>query len=109
MDFKGTNFNGFWMPQDLVGTRTDMHFLANSDWLLDTQVTYDIQYEKGSWSVYLVFASIHDAFTFVCRKINSFYSEARAKICAQFYQRCARKDPRGNLNVNLNEFNICHN
>lgn len=95
--------------KNTLGSKEDLSFFKEDDWLLDTEVIFNIHEERGRWTVYLVFASIHNSFKLIRKKINSFHSEARARLCAELYQRRARKDPRGTLKVNLHDFNICYN
>ncbi len=97
------------ISKNIIGKQEDLSFFIEDDWLLDTEVIYNIHKENGRWVVYLVFASIHNSFKLISKKINSFHSEARARLCAELYQRGARKDPRGTLKVNLHDFNICYN
>jgi hypothetical protein len=95
--------------KNTLGRYEDLSFFIEDQWLQDTEVIYNIHSENGRWTVYLVFASVHNSFRFIRKKINSFQSEARARLCAELYQRGARKDPRGTLKVNLHDFNICYN
>ena len=97
------------ISKNTQGKYEDLLFFVEDDWLLDTEVIYNLHAENGRWSVYLVFASIHNSFKLIRKKINSFHSEARARLCAELYQRGARKDPRGTLKVNIHDFNICYN
>ena len=88
---------------------TDFIVLENDKWLMNTEVRYNLQKQKGLWQLTMVYISINNPFKLLCRKIDSYSSEKKAKIFAEILQRGIRKDARGTLKTNKNAFHICDN
>ena len=68
-------------------------------WLLDAEVRYRVEEERGRWVVSLVFIDTSDPTHFLVRKIADYHSERLAEIHAQNMQRTAARDLRGTQKV----------
>lgn len=87
----------------------NMIFLKNDWWLADTAVIESINYNKGSWEVYLTFANYKKPLQLIIRRIVRCYSEGKARTAAHYMRRMAAKDQRGTLEVRLKDLNLCIN
>lgn len=94
---------------DSNGTLEDFFFLKDDKWLIDTEVRYLIFAKNSRWHVAMIYISIHNPLQFLCRKIDEYPSEQKAKTFAKLLQRGIRKDARGTLKINTDAFNICTN
>jgi len=95
--------------KEAPGNAKDLKVLEEEKWLMNTEVRYNLQKQKGLWQLTMVYISINNPFQLICRKIDAYPSEKKAKIFAQILQRGIRKDARGTLKTNKNAFNICDN
>lgn len=113
MNFDDLNFSGkshdMYLNKNMLGKMSDMSFFEKDDWLLDAEVTFSIHKEDEMWSVYLVFSAAHNNYKFIRKKINSFHSKSRAKLCAEVYEKSSRNDLRDDINLKTNTFSICNN
>lgn len=94
---------------DCPGKAIDMKFLLEDRWLMDTEVRYLLQAKKSRWHLTMVYIAINNPMRFLCRKIEEYPSEAKAKTYAQILQRGIRKDARGTLKTDEDAFNLCSN
>jgi hypothetical protein len=95
---------------DYKGGAADLHFLADANWLKDAAVTAHVYPRQGRWQVALVFAWVTNPYRFVCRYItDSFDTEKKASLYADFYKRTSQKDKRGTLTVTIHDFMRCFN
>ena len=99
----------FRNPKEVPGKATDLKVLEEDKWLMNTEVRYNLQKQKGLWQLTMVYIAINNPFKLLCRKIDSYPSEKKAKIFAEILQRGIRKDARGTLKTNKNAFHICDN
>jgi len=99
----------FHKPSGTIGKPEDMKLLMEDKWLMNTEVRYNLQKQKGLWQLSMIYIAINNPFKLLCRKIDSYPSEKKAKIFAQILQRGIRKDARGTLKTNKNAFHICDN
>ncbi len=99
----------FRNPKEVPGKAMDLDFLENDGWLMDTEVRYHLQKRKGLWQLAMIYIATQNPFKLLCRKIDSYPSEKKAKIFAEILQRGIRKDARGTLKTNKNAFHICDN
>jgi hypothetical protein len=91
------------------GTPADGGFITHGAWLRNSEVRHYIAKRGGRWHVVMVFVAANNPFQFLCREINNYESEQKARTAAQLLQRGAAKDARGTLKSNLNAFHICYN
>ena len=94
---------------EVVGQSSDLELLYQDPWLMDTEVQYNLHYQKGMWHLTMIFIAIENPFKLICRKIDTYASKKKATIYASILQRGIRKDARGTLKTNQNAFNICDN
>ena len=94
---------------DSLGTLEDFRWLKEDRWLMDTEVKYQLLEKKGLWHLTMIYVAINNPLKFICRKIDVYNSEKKAKTFASILQRGIRKDARGTLKTNRNAFNICSN
>lgn len=99
----------FWKPVDVIGDIGDLKLLREDKWLMDTEVKYILKEKNGLWFLTMIYISIQNPFRFICKKIDVYNSEKKAKTFAKILQRGIRKDARGTLKTNQNAFNICQN
>ena len=99
----------FRSTKEVAGEATDFGLLQSDRWLMDTEVRYHLQKRKGLWDLTMIYVAIDNPFKLICRKIDSYPSEKKAKIFAEILQRGIRKDARGTLKTNKNAFHICDN
>ena len=113
MNFDDLNFSGnsfdMYLNKNLLGSVSDMLFFEEDNWLLDAEVIFNIHKENGMWSVYLVFVSSYNSFKFIRKRINSFHNEARARLCAELYEKSTRNDLRDEVETKTHAFSICQN
>ncbi len=91
------------------GRREDLQLFVDDRWLMNTEVRYLLQKRKGLWELTMLYISVLDPLKFICRKIDTYSSEKKAKTFAQILQRGIRKDARGTLKTNRDAFNFCDN
>ncbi|MEN0003561.1 MAG: hypothetical protein AAF798_05435 [Bacteroidota bacterium] len=94
---------------DGVGQQQDLSLLEEDRWLMDTEVCYLLQERKSQWHLTMVYVAIDNPFKLICKKIDTYPSERKARTFAELFQRGIRKDARGVLKKNENAFHICTN
>ncbi|MEM8525459.1 MAG: hypothetical protein AAGG68_12535 [Bacteroidota bacterium] len=99
----------FYRPTDFLGATTDFGLLKEDRWLMDTEVQYQLLERNGLWHLTMIYIAVDNPMKFICRKIDIYNSEKRAKTFASILQRGIRKDARGTLKTNKNAFYICDN
>lgn len=99
----------FYKPTDKLGSKTDLKLLKEDKWLMDTEVKYQLLEKKGLWHLTMIYIAINNPMKFICRKIDVYNSERKAKTFASILQRGIRKDARGTLKTNQNAIHICKN
>jgi len=99
----------FHKPMDVQGDICDFQLLQQDRWLINTEVKYIIIKRKGLWHLTMIYVAVENPFRFICKKIDCYNSEKKAKTFASILQRGIRKDARGTLKTNQNAFNICQN
>ena len=87
----------------------ELDFMKDDSWLSDTAVTDRIEYRRGAWDISLVFAHYKNPLRLLVRRIISCTSSQKADMAAFYIRRQAAKDPRGTLEVLLNDFSLCVN
>lgn len=99
----------FHKPMDILGDTCDFKLLIDDKWLMNTEVKYLLVEKKGLWHLTMIYVAVENPFRFICKKIDHYNSEKKAKTFASILQRSIRKDARGTLKTNQNAFNICQN
>lgn len=99
----------FRKPTDFLGKPIDFKLLQEDRWLMNTEVKYLLEKKNGLWHLTMVYVAIENPLKFICRKIDVYNSEKKAKTFASILQRGIRKDARGTLKTNQNAINICNN
>ena len=99
----------FTQPTDFVGSPEDFSMLKEDKWLMDTEVKYQLLEKRGLWHLTMIYVAIDNPLKFICRKIDVYNSEKKAKTFASILQRGIRKDARGTLKTNQDALNICYN
>ncbi len=99
------NYNLLGFP----GTPEDFKLLKEDQWLMNTEVQYQLVERKGLWHLTMIYIAIDNPFKLICKKIDTYNSEKKAKTFASILQRGIRKDARGTLKTNRDAFNICSN
>jgi len=94
---------------DLPGNRSDFRLLREDAWLMDTEVKYQLIEKKGLWHLTMIYVDIENPLKFMCRKIDTYNSEKKAKVFASILQRGIRKDARGTLKTNQDAIYFCDN
>lgn len=95
---------------DYTGGLADLRFLQQADWLNDAAVAAHVYPRQGRWQVALSFAWVANPYRFVCRYITeTFDTEKKAALYADFYKRTSQKDKRGTLTVTVDDFMRCFN
>lgn len=95
---------------DYRGGTADLNFLQAANWLNDAAVITHVYPRKGRWQVVLVFAWVSNPYRLVCRHItDSFDTEKKAALYADFYKRTSQKDKRGTLTITIHDFMRCFN
>ena len=87
-----------------VGSSKDMKFMVNDRWMRDTAVVENLESRRGLWKIFLVFAHYKNPLLLIRREISMCFSKKKALIYAQYMRRIAAKDPRGTLEVDINDF-----
>lgn len=95
--------------KEIAGTQQDFKILEEDQWLINTEVRYQLQKRKGLWDLTMLYVAIDNPLKFICRTIDSYNSEKKALTFAKILQRGIRKDARGTLKIYNNAFNICSN
>lgn len=91
---------------DKVGSKEDMNFLSDDEWLKDTAVVENIVERKGMWEIHLVFAHYKTPLKLIKRVITRYTDRRKALISANYMRRLAAKDQRGTLTVSLDDFKL---
>jgi hypothetical protein len=94
---------------DLQGGEADLKVLQEDNWLMDSAVIPRVVKIAGMWRVSLVMAWQKDPLQLVCRYINSYPTEAKARLHADMYCRTAQKDERGTQKITWHDQDICTN
>jgi hypothetical protein len=97
------------MYADFPGGEADLQFLNDESWLMNSAVNALVIYKNGEWQCWLVMAFVQYPYRFICRFINTNIYEQKAGLYADLYVRTARRDERGTLKINYDDFNICSN
>jgi hypothetical protein len=90
-----------------LGQAADLGILAQGQWLKDSAVSYLVVPRRGRWLVTMVFGWSQDPLRLLCRRIDSYPTEARARANADLLQRNIQKDPRGTLKIDHDAFCFC--
>lgn len=99
----------FLQLTDHIGTADDFKILKEDRWLMNTEVRYQLLEKNGLWYLTMIYVAIDDPLTFMCREIDVYNSERKAKTYASILQRGIRKDARGTLKTNQHAIRICDN
>ena len=89
---------------EIIGDASDMKFMINDQWMRDTAVVENVESRSGLWKIFLVFAHYKNPLLLIRREISVCFSKKKALIFAQYMRRLAAKDPRGTLEVDINDF-----
>jgi hypothetical protein len=92
-----------------LGRAIDLAILAQDRWLKDSAVTYLVNPHRGRWQVTMVFVWIKDPYRLLCRRIDSYGTEPKARMYAEMLRKNVQKDPRGILKTNPDDFHFCAN
>jgi len=98
-----------WKLADFVGEIQDFSLLQEDKWLVNTEVNYLLFKRNGLWHLTMIYIAIENPLKLICRKIDVYNSEKKAKLFASILQRAIRKDARGTLKTNQDVINICNN
>jgi hypothetical protein len=96
-----------WWPDSRLGQAADLAVLAEGQWLKDSAVGYLVVPRRGRWHVTMVFGWARDPLRLLCRQIDSYPTEARARAYADLLQRNIQKDARGTLKIDQDAFSFC--
>lgn len=99
----------FWRAVGYLGKPIDMSLLKENRWLINTEVKYHLIEKSGLWHLTMIYVAVENPLKFMCRKIDTYHSEKKAKTFASILQRGIRKDARGTLKTNHDALNICDN
>lgn len=99
----------FYKPTEHLGSASDFNFLKEDQWLMNTEVKYQLLEKNGLWHLTMIYIAVDNPMQFMCRKIDVYNSERKAKTYASILQRGIRKDPRGTLKTNKDAIYICKN
>ena len=99
----------FYGRTDFLGKQEDFKLLVEDKWLMNTEVQYQLLERKGLWHLTMIYIAIENPFKLICRKIDTYNSEKKAKTFASILQRGIRKDARGTLKTNRDVIHICDN
>lgn len=99
----------FFEVTDFLGKPKDFRLLKEDGWLMNTEVKYQLLEKRGLWHLTMIYVAIENPLKFICRKIDTYNSEKKAKTYASILQRGIRKDARGTLKTNQDVINICNN
>ncbi|MEL6866365.1 MAG: hypothetical protein AAFP19_18215 [Bacteroidota bacterium] len=99
----------FYHLADFPGKQEDLKLLKEDRWLMDTEVCYQLIEKRGQWHLTMIYIAVDNPLKLMCRKIDIYHSEKKAKTFARILQRGIRKDARGTLKTNKDAFNFCNN
>ena len=91
------------------GKKEDFYLMVNDKWLINTEVKYRLEEKNNLWHLTMIYIAVDNPLKFICRKIDTYYSEKKAITFANILQRGIRKDARGTLKTNNDAFNFCNN
>ncbi len=95
---------------NIRGLYKDLEVVINDRWLHSTEVSPRIEARNGRWYLIMVYVFVNTPFQFLCRKLDHYDTEEKAKLYAQLFRRGIQRDARGNLKSNaLHVFDICLN
>ena len=97
------------MYSDFPGGEADLRFLKDNTWLINSAVNALVIYKDGQWQCWLVMAFVRYPYRFIRRFVNTKPTRQQAILYADLYARTARRDERGTLKINYDDFNICSN
>ena len=97
------------LASEIPGNQMDFQLLREDNWLLNTEVRYQLLERNSTWYLTMVYIAIDNPMKLICRKIDTYYSYKKAITYAKILQRGIRKDARGTLKANHDDFNICDN
>ncbi len=99
----------FRSTPEVPGNSLDLQLLREDKWLMNTEVRYLLQERKSLWYLTMVYIATDNPMKLICRKIDSYSSLKKAETYAKILQRGIRKDARGTLKTNQDDFDICDN
>lgn len=91
------------------GEGRDMKILIEDRWLMNTEVRYYLVERKSHWHLTMIYIAVNNPLQLICRKIDTYNSEKKAKTFAEIMMRGIRKDARGTLKTNRDGFHFCDN
>lgn len=94
---------------EVPGIRLDMKFLQEDKWLMNTEVRYRLEKWRGLWRLSMIYIAVETPLKLICRIIDTYSSEKKAKVFAEIMMRGIRKDARGTLKTNQDGFHFCDN
>ena len=92
---------------EVPGELQDLEVLANDKWLMNTEVRYRLVERKSQWHLSMIYIAVENPLKLICRKIDTYNSEKKAKTFAEIMMRGIRKDARGTLKTNRDGFHFC--
>ena len=99
----------FYSSPEIPGNCKDLKLLVEDSWLVNTEVRYLLQERNSLWYLTMVYIAINNPFQLICRRIDTYPSLKKAETFAKILQRGIRKDARGTLKTNRDDFDICDN
>lgn len=99
----------FYRRAGFLGKPEDFRLLKEDKWLMNTEVQYQLLERKGLWHLTMIYIAIENPLKLICRKIDTYNSEKKAKTFASILQRGIRKDARGTLKTNRDVIHFCDN
>ncbi|MEM9917438.1 MAG: hypothetical protein AAF990_05045 [Bacteroidota bacterium] len=102
------NLPSFSSPESL-GKPADLKLLLEDRWLIDTEVRYLLEEKRSLWYLSMLYIAVDNPLKFICKKIDTYPTEKKAKTFAKILQRGIRKDARGTLKTNTDAFHFCDN
>ncbi|MEL7248099.1 MAG: hypothetical protein AAFO03_06760 [Bacteroidota bacterium] len=94
---------------EVPGERKDMRLLQEDKWLMNTEVRYWLVERRSLWHLTMIYIAVDNPLKLICRKIDTYSSEKKAKTFAEIMMRGIRKDARGTLKTNRDGFDFCDN
>ncbi len=94
---------------EIPGEDQDMKILREDKWLMNTEVRYQLVERRSQWHLTMIYIAIDNPLKLICRKIDTYNSEKKAKTFAEIMMRGIRKDARGTLKTNRDGFHFCDN
>jgi hypothetical protein len=91
------------------GDREDLKILSEHVWLHNTEVKYRIELRRGRWYLTMLYVAIENALRFVCKRIDHYDSEKKARIYADIFKRAIQKDNRGTQKLKPNAIHLNDN